>query len=222
LGCSSREIVQGAQLLGIQVRRAAALLTAGQEQKIREAVTSGFIRRRGSPPPRQLPVPPLQPEERWEFSTCQCCLLKFSHDAGESPVVCNHCEHHYRLYDESVERTLERLSEHEERLFAEIARYREANNQLEQHVHSAYGKRDKWMQALVETVLAHEPAEDQDGCVCGAAEYPCVTRRYLPQINRGIAKRVDELDHMSEGERDRVLYGRRPSLHDSFEQEEVG
>lgn len=85
------------------------------------------------------------------------------------------------------------------------------------------GEVHRWVTSVPGLVwVVYEPAEDHDGCVCGASNYPWVTRRYLPQINRGIGKRIEELEHMTEAERDWVLYGRRPSLHDSFEKEEIG
>lgn len=84
---------------------------------------------------------------------------------------------------------------------------REACQKLSTERDEAYRKRDKWMQALVEIVIAHGPAEDDGGCVCGAAEFPCVTRRHLRHVNRGIYERCEELEAMNEAQFNRVLYG---------------
>ncbi len=77
---------------------------------------------------------------------------------------------------------------------------------MSQEKEEAYAKRNKWMAALVEIVVAHAPDEESEGCVCGSAEWPCVTRRHLHTVNVGIHKRVEELEAMPQDERDRILY----------------
>lgn len=63
------------------------------------------------------------------------------------------------------------------------------------------------MAALEEIVVAHGPDEETDGCVCGADEFPCLTRRHLQQVNKGIHGRCEELEAMNEDEFNKVLYG---------------
>ena len=77
---------------------------------------------------------------------------------------------------------------------------------MSQEKEEAYAKRNKWMAALVEIVVANAPDEESEGCVCGSAEWPCVTRRHLHTVNVGIHKRVEELEAMPQDERDRILY----------------
>lgn len=102
---------------------------------------------------------------------------------------------------------LVRLEEHETISRAKVGQYRVACLKLGRETDEAYAKRNKWMAALVEIFVAHAPAEESDGCVCGSAEWPCVTRRLLRTVNTGIHRRVEEFDAMPDAERDRILYG---------------
>jgi hypothetical protein len=198
LNVSSRDLVNCAKQLGIKVNRAAALLSLSQEIKLREAVASGFVRRRWEKPASLLPppVPAARKTSDDRADRCVCCDMLFRHKLEESWEVCKSCASHYRQDDEPTTRTIARLADHETRTRRLLVQYREMNNELETKVNEAYAKRDKWMQALVEVVLAHAPDEDGDGCVCGAEQYPCVTRRQLRQVNRGIFNRIEELERM--------------------------
>jgi len=105
-------------------------------------------------------------------------------------------------------RTLQRHEDHVAHSRRKVEEYREAANKVSRERDEAYVKRNKWMAALVEIVVAHGPADEGDGCACGASDFPCVTRRHLRHVNKGIYSRCEELEQMNEDEFNKVLYGR--------------
>jgi len=47
---------------------------------------------------------------------------------------------------------------------------RQAANKVSRERDEAYVKRNKWMAAFVEIVVARGPADEGDGCACGAPD----------------------------------------------------
>ena len=209
LHVSSRELVRGANALGINVIRAVASLSSGQEYVLREAVKSGQIsRKRQEPPPPPRRYVPLDDPAALREGRCQCCELPYQYKPlDESNAICRDCEPHYERPDEEVSRKLARYDAHATKFRRLMEFYRKDCYEQRELVDAVYAKRDRWMQALVEVVLAHAPDEKRGGCSCGAAEYPCVTRRHTYSVNKGIASRIEELEGMNEREFNRVLYG---------------
>lgn len=149
-----------------------------------------------------------QPEDECRFATCSCCEYAFTFvPHKESHELCKECVHHFARFGESGVAIQIRLEDHDKQSRLKVALYREACEKFSKERDEAYAKRNKWMAALVEIVVAHGPAEDHDGCECGSPEFPCVTRRHLRDVNRGIYKRCEELEGMSEHEFNKILYG---------------
>lgn len=224
LHLSSRELIQTAQSLGINVLRAAATLTSGQEYRLREAVANDRVVRQRADgraaafeTARQRQAEARQ-EEMQRHATCTCCGYLFMYrPLEESSEVCNECRNHFEQSGESYVRTLTRHEEHVAQSKRKVAEYRQAATKLARERDEAYAKRNKWMAALVEIVVAHGPAEANDGCVCGAPEFPCVTRRHLRHVNRGIYDRCEELEAMNEAEFNKILYGTDYSFFTDWE-----
>lgn len=214
LHVSSRELVQTAHHIGINVIRAAAQLTASQEARLRDAVTNDLdVRRRSAE--RRATTQAIQvaraerlQAEAQRSAVCSCCGFRFMFTPlRESGEVCSECRSHFERMGESFVQTIVRHEEHVVQAKQMVERYRLSASKLSRERDEAYRKRDKWMAALVEIVVAHGPVDYDDGCVCGAPEFPCVTRRHLRQVNRGIYDRCEELEAMNEEQFNRVLYG---------------
>ena len=210
LGVSSRELIQTCHTIGINVIRAAATLTPGQVYRLREAVDSNRDRRRLAiqATARAIRKPETRREDLIKFALCTCCGFRFSYrPLEESHQICSECRHHFEESGEPHERTMKRHEDHVLQSKRKVEDYREACQKLGRERDEAYAKRDKWMAALVEIVVAHGPSEDHDGCVCGAPDYPCLTRRHLRSVNRGIYNRCEELENLNEDEFNKILYG---------------
>jgi len=207
LNISIAEVVRVAKSLGINVNRGVANLHSGQAFKIREAVASGMIHR--SAIREALLAAPPSPPPRPEFldAKCSCCQYAFRYKVDvESDEMCAACAQHFQQDGESFVQTHVRLEDHEAMSRKKVEQYREACDRLSREKDEAYAKRNKWMAALVEIVIAHAAAEDDDGCLCGAPEWPCVTRRHLRIANVGIYKQAEKLESLPVAERDRILY----------------
>lgn len=208
LHVSSRELVQTARALGINVIRATASLSPSQVNTLRANVEN--LRANRQTKPRAAPTfrtePKRQDDRRW--GTCSCCQYPFTYVSfEESHEICSECREHFERPGEAGWQTQIRLQDHVQQSRAKVDAYREASDKLSKERDEAYAKRNKWMAALVEIVVAHGPSEDHDGCECGAPEFPCVTRRHLSHVNRGIYRRCEELEGLNEDEFNRVLYG---------------
>lgn len=207
LGVSSRAVIQAAQDLGINVIRATALLTSGQEHRIREWHANGNIRRLPQPSGVDHPPPP-RPQDEKASAACECCGYAFLYiPPKESHQLCPDCRLHFERAGESYVATLQRHEDHAEQSRRKVQRYRETAEKLSRECDEAYAKRNKWMAALVEIVVAHAPSDEGGGCACGAPEFPCVTRRHLRHVNKGIYERCEELESMNEDQFNRILYG---------------
>jgi hypothetical protein len=220
LNIKAPALIRLANKIGINVIRVAATLTPGQAYRLRNAVDAEKQQARlatqmAAPVPPQPAVSPRP--ARPTISRCDCCDYPFAHDEDERSQLCTECRDHHEQTDESIERKLTRLQAHAAMGYVRVAEYREANNKLVRERDEAYSKRDKWMRALVEIVVAHGPEEKGDGCVCGSKEFPCLTRRQLRHSNRGIYDRCEELEAMSEAEFNRVLYGDDYSFFQDWE-----
>jgi len=210
LSIKAPALIRLANKIGINVIRVAATLSPGQAYRLRNAVEAEKQQMRLST--QMASLPPRQPAvssrpARSAIGTCECCTYSFLYNEDAKPLFCSDCTEHHERSDESIERKLVRLQAHAEKGHARVAEYREANNKLSRERDEAYAKRDKWMRALVEIVVAHGPDEDSEGCVCGSKEFPCLTRRQLHYSNGGIYERCEELEAMSEAEFNKVLYG---------------
>jgi hypothetical protein len=209
LHVSSLDLIQAAHALGINVIRATASLTTGQEYRLREWVANGHVRNRAArvPAQREAEARRMETDTR-RGATCTCCGFTFLYvPLEESHEICSECRNHFEQSGEDFVRTLVRHEEHVAQAKAKVESYREKADSLAREKDEAYAKRNKWMAALVEVVVAHGPDEEGDGCSCGAPEYPCVTRRHLRHVNRGIYYRCEELEALNEDEFNRILYG---------------
>jgi hypothetical protein len=199
LGVSISVIVQVAEDLSLPVRRGVAQLTPRQEQLIREAVERGGWRdrrRRVEEEPRTYDVAPTV-----RYATCECCEFPFSYEGWERPSWCERCREHFEIEDESTERTIARLRDHEQRVRKWYLHASTKATENEGKMKSAYVSRQKWKAALVEVALGHEPTADGK-CACGAKESPCATMRLLEYANRGISRQVERLATLSRKELD--------------------
>ena len=208
LNVSSLDVIQAAHALGINVIRAVALLTTGQEYRIREWFTNGHMRRRRVQPPVERPSAPPPPRHEYKSARCECCGYTFLFKPlEESHQICRECRNHYEEAGESYVRTLQRHEDHVTQSRDKVDAYREMADRLSRERDEAYAKRNKWMAALVEIVVAHGPDDEDGGCVCGSEDFPCVTRRHLRHVNKGIYNRCEELEQLNERDFNRVLYG---------------
>jgi hypothetical protein len=216
LGCSPGDLIHVARSAGLNVTRAGALLHPGQVYRLRQLADEGKITRRYSQVQQTRRSGWAHHDaDAWRNTRCPCCEYVFTHAAAEVKVRCDACADHYEVADEDAGRTIERLSEHLARASQRIGRMSTLLNQWEERRDQAYHSRNRWRGALVEIVLAHAPDErDPTRCVCGSAKYPCLTREHVEYVNRGIARQIEQLDQLSDEERDRVLYGRDVSYFD--------
>jgi hypothetical protein len=220
LNIKAPALIRLANKIGINVIRVAATLSPGQAYRLRSAVDAEKRQMRlatqmaGLVHPQPAASPSPAPRAT---SQCECCSYPFAHDEDEKPQFCSECREHHEQTDEPIQRELTRLQAHAAKGHTRVAEYREANNKLVRERDEAYVKRDKWMRALVEIVVAHGPEEDGDGCVCGSKDFPCLTRRQLRHSNRGIYERCEELEAMSEAEFNKVLYGDDYSFFQDWE-----
>jgi hypothetical protein len=94
LRISSLDVVHAAHALGINVIRATALLTSGQEYRIREWHANGHIRRRRVQSVVERPALPT-PEEKYKSAKCDCCDYVFLYKPlHESHHLCRECRSH--------------------------------------------------------------------------------------------------------------------------------
>lgn len=201
------DIVAYCSATGINVRRAAALLTFGQAETLRRAHRAGRIYRR-----RDAPAPnyslPATGNAGWAPTHCECCLMGFQYPRDtETPPNCKDCVDHAPAYDEDPAREIGRLKDHDRR-WRDLVRVTAENaSKYRRKMQDAFRSRDLWKRALVEVAIAHEPADEGPGCVCGADVYPCVTRRQLTNSNLGIAKEIERLEALPAEEFDEVMRG---------------
>ncbi len=112
LRISSLDVVQAAHALGINVIRATALLTSGQEYRIREWHANGHIRRRRVQSVVEQPALPTPPDE-CKSAKCDCCDYVFLYKPlQESHHLCHECRSHFEETGESFVRTLQRHEDH--------------------------------------------------------------------------------------------------------------
>ncbi len=207
LGVSIPVIVQVAERLRLPVRRGVAQLTPRQEQLIREEVVRGGWRdrkRRAKEEPKSYEVGPVV-----RYAACGCCGFHFSYELREPSDWCEHCIGHFEIEDESAERTIARLADHEQRLRKRYIYSSGKATEYEGKMKSALESRQKWKAALVEVALGHEPT-DKGKCTCCASESPCATMRLLEFANKGIARQVERPTTLSREELDHELYRDEP------------
>ena len=207
LGVSISVIIEVAGRLKLPVRRGIAQLTPRQEQLIRDEVERGGWRDR-----RHRVEPESRPYEfvpTVHYTACDCCGFHFSYEGWEKPDWCDQCAEHYEVEDESTDRTVARLANHEQRLRKGYLFSSSKATEYEGRMKSAFESRQKWKAALVEVALGHEPT-DKNTCTCGANESPCATMRLLEYTNKGIAKQVERLTVLSREELDHELYRDEP------------
>jgi hypothetical protein len=203
LGVSSVRLLELARKDGVKVRRVAALLTAAQEQRLRELHAQDVAARREQANQlmrRHETTPPPEPR----YGRCECCDQHFPMRPDEA--WCQRCKPHVAATGEPLENHLARERDHADLYRSQLRAAGEAAASAKAQMRAAFASRDKWRRLLVETALAHE-ANDQAGCVCGAAEYPCVTRRSIEYRNIGIAKQIEALEGLSEEDFEKFLYG---------------
>jgi hypothetical protein len=208
LGVTILVIIQVAERLQLPVRRGVAELSPRQEQLIRIEVDRGGWRdkrRRAEPEPEWSNNPRPYPR----YATCECCGLHFTYVGFKKQDWCEHCTDHYEIENESANRTINRLTDHEQRLRARLNYASGKATEFEAKMKSAYESRQKWKAALAEIAVGHEPTESGK-CTCGASESPCATMRLLEYSNKGIARQVERLTGLSREELDRELYRDEP------------
>lgn len=206
LGVRINDILDCAHEIGLPIRRGAARLTAAQANRLREEREAGRLTRRSSSSRPQYSPPPPKPPPTDVFK-CSCCGFRFSHDAdGDLPEHCSVCVRHYPKPNEPDSRAIERLTEHDGRWRQRVDFASKKATEYENRMRSALRSRDTWKRVLVEIVVAHEPLGD-GGCCCGAANFPCVTRRQLEDSNKGIAREIEKLESLGEEELSRFLHG---------------
>lgn len=208
LGVSARALVMTAHELDINVIRGAALLHAGQVHKLRQYYKNNRDARRRPTPAIDLAKVPKKHEEEARGARCTCCDFTFTYlPFKDSHDLCPECRDHFPRDGEAGWQAQVRLEDHAAQARRKANDYREACAKLSKERDEAYEKRNKWMAALVEIVVAHGPDDEGDGCMCGSPEFPCLTRRHLRDVNRGIYNRCEELEGMNEDEFNKVLYG---------------
>ena len=200
-------IIQVAERLRLPVRRGIAQLTPRQDQLIREEVERGGWRdrqRRTEDEPKAYETAPTV-----HYATCDCCGLHFSYEGWGRPDWCTHCEEHFKIEDESPDRTIARLEDHEQRVRKWYLQAASKATEYEDKMKSAFKSRQKWKAALIEVAIGHE-LTDKGKCTCGTSESPCATMRLLEYANKGIARQVERLTTLSREELDRELYRDEP------------
>lgn len=208
LHVSSGELIKIAHELEINVIRAQALLSSGQVHKLRRYFENTRKHQASRPVAPLITQPKKQRDDDLQYAVCTCCEFKFQYRAfKESHELCGACREHFRQEGEPGWKTQVRLEDHVALSRAKVKDYADACASLSRDRDEAYAKRNRWMAALVEIVVAHGPDDETDGCACGAAEFPCLTRRHLRQVNKGIYGRCEDLEAMNEDEFNKVLYG---------------
>lgn len=202
LGVKIPDVLRACASLNLPIRRGAARLTTQQVRRLRRAHEEGFLTRR-----KPAPIPPKsQPRaDDWATSECKCCTFRFEHSPEQAPLHCQDCAAHYETDGEPHVRTIRRLSSHceilERRATAAASKAAEYHDRMK----AALRSRDTWKRVLVDVALGHERTDE--GCCCGAPEYPCASRLQLQLSNPGIAHRIEELECLPPGELRRVLEG---------------
>lgn len=191
----------------LKVRGGVRTLTNREAEVIR-AVLRQQTTRRAQEPAGLLPAPRVAPSPTWLTDWCACCGLRGRCRVPRlgQPLHCERCETHWRQEGESVERTLERMLEHEPRLLAYARGGFEAASNAKSQAAAALATRDTWRATLVEVMRGHEQREPDGGCVCGATSYPCPTMRVLDAENRGVSRQVECYLGLPDDELRRELY----------------
>jgi hypothetical protein len=97
------------------------------------------------------------------------------------------------------------LADHHRRVSAARSPSAELVAEYRSKVRSALRTRDTWRAALVEVMVHHEATDE--GCLCGAAHYPCPSVETLDKVNRGIARQVECYLSMPVEEMKEALHG---------------
>lgn len=210
LGLKSADVIAFAKSQGMQLNRAAALLTAVQEKTLRDAYADGRMSRRYVPPRQQRREDPTSAKH----TRCECCALPAVYMSDHlRPKWCDECLDHYPHHAESDDRVIRRLGDHADSFKTKMAAAARRSAQNKAQADRGYRSRDLWRRTLVEMALAHEAGPDGK-CVCGGGKFPCVSRRVLVTSNLGIAKQIERLEGLPEEDFLKVLYGEMPGFED--------
>lgn len=203
-GVKSVEVLELATELDIPVRRVAAMLTTAQAEKLREAANDGRLRSHKAVRTKSSSARSVA-NNKWETSRCGCCKLPFKHATDHPKTLCDRCSDHYEKETETTDETIDRYKSHDEILREWQGTAAAGARNYHQRMKSALASRDKWRRLLIEVAIAHE--QIGDGCCCGAKAYPCLTRRQIEYSNLGIARYIEQIESLPDGEIRRFLHG---------------
>jgi hypothetical protein len=194
----------GAQLYPAEVRKVREQLgrQRWEEQQRRVQRESGVHIQLSQ---RNPSAPAVQPVKRYE---CGCCQLTVQGPTGSGPLLCPACIDHYEVAGESIERRLDRLDEHDQRMRARYVRARAAADEYRQQRDGAYRQRDDWRDAAIK--LVHDHYDSGKGrCVRCGQEFPCRPWKLLEELNRGFARRAETWACFTPEDLERHLHPKR-------------
>ena len=120
---------------------------------------------------------------------CQCCQFRFDYIGAESepapPKWCPNCRKHYPTAGETETRELERLREHEPRIYDYMHKARHATADLEakdkdksRQVAAALEDRNYYRAICHELDALHVQRSGSNKCMCGGP-WPCETSEVI-------------------------------------------
>jgi hypothetical protein len=202
LGVSQNAVMLLARKVEVTVTRGASKLALRQADRVRarardEAAHAAKAALRPLPGlSKRAPVgaaPATEQVRVGPATPCSCCGLNIGRrqrDAEDELPLCEQCMPHYAIAGEGDARSLARLQDHDRRLRLVYAQLWSRVTDLDDRLHAALRSRNSWRRVLVEVAACHE--ETPTGCSCGAKSFPCMTRKKIEQVNRGIARQIED------------------------------
>jgi hypothetical protein len=203
LGIKPNDVMDRADEVGIALARVAATVTPAQADRIRNRVTEKFEedqRRADRIAALSARPSPNRTAAATPIESCDCCGLVIT--AGMRR--CSICEDHYLVPGEPLSRKEDRLADHARRVPAARNSTTTDSPESRERVASALRTRNAWRAALVEVMLVHAPGDE--GCMCGAPHYPCISVATLERVNPRIARNVENYLAMSAEDMRKALY----------------
>jgi hypothetical protein len=219
-GMRISEIQECARRAGVSAQSGAAKLYPAQVEKV---VAQIAAKRREDQWRHQLrgegvrvelashEAPPKAVYRAFKHIECACCRITISNEPEpeRGPAFCPFCVNHFEVPTESIQRTLARLRDHDERMRNGFVSARAMVNQFREQVQNLYRRLDDWRAAAVKIVLDHQDNTDDKGhCkLCGGSS--CRALRILGEVNPGFLRRVEVLACFDDDELERHLHPRR-------------
>lgn len=204
-GLSIPETQECARKLGLPWQSAVTKLNGNQVKELRPALEAQqdlnvWIRSR--------PIPELSESRDVVRVECGCCQLTLPCRGDLGEALCDRCRTHFEKPGESVDRKLERLGDHDERMRTAYVRAREAYHESRREVGNALQSRDDWREAAVRLVHDHI-ANGKGRCMKCKHPFPCEPVQIIRSVNYGFYLHAEKLAGFSDDEVGRHVNPRR-------------